>query len=232
MRLGLLIAVALTLLVAAGAAAAPPPGATALCRDGTYSYSKHHSGTCSHHGGVKRWLDGSGSGGGKGGGKGGGSGGGSSTTQTGRTILLGRRTQTSACVRSARPDRACSPGAYYSRLTKRVICSSRFRTGAIRNVPQSEKFEVEREYGMAAAYYGRTIEIDHIVPLELGGSNAIANLFPEPGSGTANYHAKDVLENHAKEMVCSGHLSLGTARRGFARNWEALYRRVFGYAPA
>lgn len=37
-----------------------PPGAvpTALCRDGTYSYSQHHSGTCSHHGGVAKWLDG------------------------------------------------------------------------------------------------------------------------------------------------------------------------------
>jgi hypothetical protein len=30
----------------------PPVGATAQCADGTYSYSKHRSGTCSHHGGV------------------------------------------------------------------------------------------------------------------------------------------------------------------------------------
>jgi hypothetical protein len=37
-------------------AAAAPAGATAECNDGTYSFSKHHSGTCSHHGGVKRWL--------------------------------------------------------------------------------------------------------------------------------------------------------------------------------
>ena len=37
-------------------AAAPPPGATAECKDGTYSFSKHRSGTCSGHGGVKRWL--------------------------------------------------------------------------------------------------------------------------------------------------------------------------------
>jgi Protein of unknown function (DUF3761) len=37
-------------------AAAPPPGATAQCYDGTYSFSKHRSGTCSHHGGVRRWL--------------------------------------------------------------------------------------------------------------------------------------------------------------------------------
>jgi Protein of unknown function (DUF3761) len=34
----------------------PPPGATARCRDGDYSYSTHHSGTCSGHGGVSQWL--------------------------------------------------------------------------------------------------------------------------------------------------------------------------------
>ena len=33
-----------------------PAGATAQCVDGTYSYSQHHSGTCSHHGGVAQWL--------------------------------------------------------------------------------------------------------------------------------------------------------------------------------
>ena len=33
-----------------------PAGATALCGDGTYSFSQHRSGTCSHHGGVAKWL--------------------------------------------------------------------------------------------------------------------------------------------------------------------------------
>jgi len=33
-----------------------PAGATAQCRDGTYSFSQHRQGTCSHHGGVIRWL--------------------------------------------------------------------------------------------------------------------------------------------------------------------------------
>jgi hypothetical protein len=32
-----------------------PQGDTALCRDGTYSFSQHTSGTCSDHGGVQRW---------------------------------------------------------------------------------------------------------------------------------------------------------------------------------
>lgn len=33
-----------------------PSGATAQCKDGTYSYSQHRSGTCSGHGGVRTWL--------------------------------------------------------------------------------------------------------------------------------------------------------------------------------
>jgi hypothetical protein len=33
-----------------------PSGASAQCRDGSYSFSQHHSGTCSRHGGVSRWL--------------------------------------------------------------------------------------------------------------------------------------------------------------------------------
>jgi hypothetical protein len=33
-----------------------PAGATARCVDGTYSFSKHRQGTCSHRGGVAEWL--------------------------------------------------------------------------------------------------------------------------------------------------------------------------------
>lgn len=33
-----------------------PNGATAKCRDGTYSYSQSRRGTCSSHGGVASWL--------------------------------------------------------------------------------------------------------------------------------------------------------------------------------
>jgi|SRR5579862_1007926 hypothetical protein len=205
--------------VAAASASAPPPGATAQCRDGTYSFSHHHSGTCSHHGGVARWLDGStphGS---------------SSVVTLGRTVDFGVPSRSTACRRGPLPDRRCSPGAYYSGLTRTVICSPGFRTSMIRNVPQKEKFAVEREYGLTPGYYGRSIEIDHIVPLELGGSNAAANLFPEPGSGPASYHVKDRLENRLHDLVCGGAIGLAAARLGIAADWETLYRRVFGLAP-
>jgi hypothetical protein len=36
---------------------AVPTGASAQCRDSTYSFSQTHRGTCSHHGGVAQWLN-------------------------------------------------------------------------------------------------------------------------------------------------------------------------------
>ena len=129
------------------------------------------------------------------------------TVDVGKTILLASRTRTSGCKLAANPDRRCSPGAYYSKLTTEVICSSTFRTGTIRDVPQSEKFAVEQEYGLAAKHYGSTLEIDHIVSLELGGSNDIANLYPEKATLPANapgFHVKDKLENKLHDLVCDG----------------------------
>lgn len=152
----------------------------------------------------------------------------------GNTVLLHPRTQSSGCTLGAQPDRQCSPGAYYSKLTKRVICAPSFRTGPIRNVPNSEKHAVEQEYGLAAKPYGSTLEIDHIVSLELGGSNDIANLFPEKATlprHAPGFRIKDKLENKVHDLVCAGQIGLRSAQKQIAANWGALYKKVFGVAP-
>ena len=85
---------------------------------------------------------------------------------------------------------------------------------------------------MPMTFYGRSIEIDHIVPLELGGSNDIANLFPEPGSGRADYQVKDELENKLHVLVCSGSMTIRAAQVGIATHWQMLYKRIFGVVPS
>jgi hypothetical protein len=226
------VALALGLAVAITSASSAPPGATARCNDGTYSYSQHHQGTCSHHGGVAEWLDGSSSSGNSSSSGSSSSTGSTQTVPLGETILLKTRTKTSGCKLGPNPDRRCSPGAYYSKITKAVICSASFRTSSIRNVPQSEKYEVEDEYGMAQKLYGSSLEIDHIISLELGGSNDIANLFPERASPAPGYRVKDKLENKLHSLVCSGSMTLRSVRIGIASNWQKLYRKVYGAAPA
>ena len=215
-------------LATAAFGAAPPAGATALCRDGSYSYSQHHSGTCSQHGGVAQWLD---------------TGAAPApvaaaaaapqapAVEVGVTVLLKPRSKTSGCKLAANPDRRCSPGAYYTGLTKAVLCSSGFHTGDVRNVPDSEKHAVEVEYGLTPRGYSSTLEIDHIVSLELGGSNDIANRFPEKANANPGYGVKDLLENKVHDLVCSGTMTLRAAQTGIASNWQALYRTVFGVSP-
>ena len=147
-------------------------------------------------------------------------------------MLLGARKRDRGCVLGPEPDRRCSPGAISRGLTAAVICAADFRTSSIRNVPESEKFAVELEYGLAPGHYGRSLEIDHIVSLELGGSNDVANLFPEELDAHPGYRLKDRLENRLHDLVCSGRMTLLGAQRGIATDWEALYERVFGVAPA
>jgi hypothetical protein len=222
-----LVAAAMIVAPAPARVASAPAGATARCNDGTYSYAVHHQGACSHHGGVAVWLDGSSSSSSPSSS----SGSAKKAVDVGTTVLLKKQTKTADCTLGPNPDRRCSPGAYYSKLKKAVICSASFRTSSIRNVPQPEKYEVEGEYGMAQRLYGRTLEIDHIISLELGGSNDIANLFPERASPAPGYKVKDKLENKLHGLVCSGSMSLSSARAGIATNWQKLYRKVYGTAP-
>jgi hypothetical protein len=107
-----------------------------------------------------------------------------------------------------------------------------FHTSSIRNVPESEKHQVEIEYGMTPKSYGSALEIDHIVSLELGGSNDIANLFPEKANAAPGFRMKDKLENEAHRWVCAGKITLHAAQVAIATNWQSFYKRVFGTAPS
>jgi hypothetical protein len=108
-----------------------------------------------------------------------------------------------------------------------VIYASTFRTGPIRNA-------VEIEYGLVPRVYGSTMEVDHIVSLELGVSNDIANLYPEKATLPANapdFPVKDKLENKLHGLVCDGTMTLRGVQWQIAANSQALYMKVFGVAP-
>ncbi len=205
---------------AAAATASRPRGATARCHDGTYSFAERRSRACTHHGGVTEWLR---------------------APHAARrerlradhSVLLAPRTRTHHCTLGALPDRSCSPGAYSPRLTKAVICSSRFRRRKLRRVSRSEKHVVQREYGLPTGSYSRALVIDHIVPLRLGGTNNVANLFPEEyafAGHSPGYVIKNRLDRRLYTRVCAGRVSLRAAQRHIGANWESLFREMFGHA--
>jgi hypothetical protein len=147
------------------------------------------------------------------------------TGAPGTVQQLGQRTKTSGCVSSnGLPDPACTPGAIFPGATVDQICTPGY-SSSVRNVPQSVKEEVYAEYGIASHEPGQ-YEVDHLISLELGGSNDISNLWPEPADPRPGFHEKDKVENYVHDEVCSGRMSLQQAQYDIATNWCGVYQQL------
>lgn len=134
-------------------------------------------------------------------------------------------TKTSGCVATAGiEDKACTPGAVIATATKDAICKPGY-SQSVRNVPESEKTADYAEYGITSHATGQ-YEVDHLISLELGGSNDIANLWPELADPTPGFHQKDKVENYLHKQVCDGVISLKAAQQEIATDWLAVYRTM------
>jgi hypothetical protein len=97
----------------------------------------------------------------------------------------------------------------------------------VRAVPESVKRAVYLEYGMRVPLTGAD-EIDHLIPLEIGGSNSSKNLWPQPlGTQPWNAKVKDGLESELHREVCAGKLSLAQAQREIASDWIQCWQTHF-----
>jgi hypothetical protein len=152
------------------------------------------------------------------------------------------------------PDRRFTPGALDPEVTQSDIGDTICRSGWTRTVRPPESYtetvkRLEADAGGSVRYQGTTYsvhgfepadavlshyELDHLVPLELGGSPADpANLWLEPheapaGGAPAGFgsETKDRVEYAARQAVCRGQMSLGEARSAMAADWRELGRRL------
>lgn len=152
------------------------------------------------------------------------------------------------------PDASFTPGATNPAVTPATIASTICTSGwtAVVRPPESYTEQVKRleaGAGGSVAYRGVSYqvhgfkladpllshyELDHLIPLELGGAPADPrNLWMEPyesPSGNAapetGSQTKDVVENAAREAVCGGKISLVTAQHLIAANWFAFGQQL------
>lgn len=137
------------------------------------------------------------------------------------------------------PNPKLTPGkvdtAKLSDLLAKYLCQKRMCTysEAHRNVSSSEKNEVMAKYGVNS-----TGEIDHFIPLGLGGSNDISNLWPQPEHNIWNgtdygFRKKDRLETYLINEVKDSHISPVDAQECIRADWIMCYYKyinddVFG----
>ncbi|TIH33788.1 hypothetical protein D4765_13980 [Subtercola vilae] len=122
------------------------------------------------------------------------------------------------------PDQTCTPGAVDPAVTQEsidaTICVSGY-TSTVRP-PSTDTNKIKTmelaAYGIA---YDKTIELDHQIPLELGGANSVSNLWPEANTSTATTvnNPKDQVENDLKTAVCDHTVTLIAAQTAINSNW-------------
>jgi hypothetical protein len=124
------------------------------------------------------------------------------------------------------PDRRLTPGDVLT-TDAAVVCRPGYAE-RVREVPEGVKHAVYRAYGITAHAPGE-YEVDHLVSLELGGSNSTRNLWPQSyETQPLNAHVKDRVENRLHELVCEDRLKLRTAQRAIARDWTKAYVAYVG----
>ena len=119
-----------------------------------------------------------------------------------------------------RPDSNMTPGVFISDATVDKICVSGY-SSKVRHVTDGQKNEVFKEYNIKRD--GANYEVDHLISLELGGSNDTKNLWPQSYHGTWNARIKDGLENKLHELVCNGKVSLRDAQYDISHDWIKAY---------
>lgn len=138
----------------------------------------------------------------------------------------GVQTKIANCASNAvLPDSDCTSGAILTTDIS-VICKSGY-TKTVRNVTTAEKKKVFAEYGIPYSQHSG-YEVDHLISLELGGSNDISNLWPESYSIKNGSRTKDTFENYLHKQVCTGKMAIEEAQQEIATNWLQYSQTLSG----
>lgn len=137
--------------------------------------------------------------------------------------------KTTVCVANQiLPDTNCTPGVVLTTNSK-IVCVVGY-TKTVRNVSTTTKKKVFAKYGIPYSLRGN-YEVDHLISLELGGSNDISNLWPENSSIISGSLTKDKFENYLHKQVCNGSMTLTEAQKEISTNWLQYYSATLTTKP-
>lgn len=130
------------------------------------------------------------------------------------------------------PDSSCTPGDRDPRVSQQNIGDTICVKGWSKSVRPAKNVTDQIKSERMAAYSADgprgSYELDHLIPIELGGASTVANLWPEPWDGPLGAHEKDRLEDRLHSLVCTGRMNLDAAQQVFATDWVGAYHQAFG----
>jgi hypothetical protein len=125
-------------------------------------------------------------------------------------------------ARGVLPNPELTPGDVLNSTTEE-ICVPGY-AGNNRNVSTALKKEVYKAYNVPYPQPTGSIEVDHLISLQLGGSNDFKNLWPQKESANPGFREKDKVETYLHKQLCSGQKSLQEVQSVIAKDWTVAYR--------
>jgi len=139
-------------------------------------------------------------------------------------VMLVSVAMTGAYAQAIIPNHMLTPGAVRT-TDVTLICST--GTSALRHWSRERDDRIMIEYGLPPGGHP-DCEVDHLIPLGIGGADDDANLWPEPRRNIAPYwnaERKDELEYKLRDLVCSGAVNVVTAQHEIANDWISAYKQ-------
>ncbi len=128
------------------------------------------------------------------------------------------------------PDPKLTKGKVTS-ISADTLCQKSFHTKDERFVTDAMKKRIFAKYGITS-HKPREYEIDHLISLELGGSNDESNLWPQSYvTEPWNAHVKDQLETRLHWMICNNQITLQQAQNAIRKNWINAYKKYISPTP-
>lgn len=139
------------------------------------------------------------------------------------------------------PDAAMTPGSTNPDVTQatigKTICNPAWSTKSVRDTQSSpaQKAKTYALYDLTKPKNNtganQQCELDHLISLQLGGSDKLDNIWPECGPAGVPinrryFKQKDAVENYLHQRICSHTITLAGAQRMIVMDWYSVYEEI------
>ena len=119
------------------------------------------------------------------------------------------------------PNSFQTPGAK-SKANEAQVCAADFEA-SVKPMAKWQHDQALERYGKRPEDF--TGELDHLIPLSLGGTNELDNIWPLPPNKDMGPEQKKELDAKLHSMVCDKSITLKAAQEAIKKDWVKAYQQ-------